>query len=236
MILFWHETGKYGCFSNWYRTWFVIDSTPYISSEQYMMSQKALLFKDTEIMNEILHSTDQKTIKALGRKVRNFDPEVWDQHKSIIMHDGIYAKFTQNNDLKRILLSTGKQTIAEASPWDKIWGIGMYASNPDAKDPSKWKGQNLLGKALMQVRDEIQAEEDAKMPDEPVKEEKPVKKRFNVSKIKPGTKVIHKTFGKGTVVEKTADKHLIINFENAGKKTFALSAFDNGFLNLDESD
>lgn len=229
MILFWHETGKYGCFSNWYHTFFIIDSTPYISSEQYMMTQKAALFNDTEIKNEILHETDQKTIKALGRKVRNFDPDVWNKHKSIIMHDGIYAKFTQNADLKKILLSTGKQTIAEASPWDKIWGIGLYASNPDAKDPAKWKGQNLLGKALMQVRNEIQEKEES---EEPVKKEKTVKKRFNISKVKPGTKVIHKTFGNGTVVEKTPDQHLIINFETAGRRTFSVSAFDNGFLKL----
>lgn len=143
------------CFSQWWKSEFWSDFTQYCCMEQYMMAKKAELFGDEEIRQQILQCNEPKQIKALGRKVRNFDENVWDEVKYSIVLDGNYHKFTQNKELREFLLSTGDSIIAEASPYDGIWGIKMKQTDENILNPLKWKGENLLGFALMEVRDEI---------------------------------------------------------------------------------
>ena len=120
-----------------------------------MMAAKAELFGDKEIRKEILNISEQKKMKSLGRKVKNFDQNVWDKFKYSIVLNGNWCKFSQNRELREFLLSTGDKILVEASPYDSIWGIRISASSPEAKNPMKWRGQNLLGFALMEVRDEL---------------------------------------------------------------------------------
>lgn len=157
MILFYGHDPKlpYACFSNWYPAMFDADGYTYFSSEQYMMHQKALLFNDTKIASKIMEEQDPRQIKRLGRKVKPFDPIIWNGYKQIIVYKGLWAKFSQNQYYAEKLLDTGNEILVEASPKDTVWGIGLGKTNPDAKDMSKWKGENLLGFTLMQVRDNI---------------------------------------------------------------------------------
>lgn len=127
----------------------------YCCMEQFMMAAKAELFGDGEIRAQILESRDPKQIKALGRKVRNFDQTLWDRAKYSIVLNGNWCKFSQNRALRDFLLSTGDSVLAEASPFDGIWGIRFPAASSEARDPLKWRGENLLGFALMEVRDEL---------------------------------------------------------------------------------
>lgn len=130
-------------------------ASSYLCMEQYMMAGKAELFGDQEIRERILKCNNPKEIKALGRKVRGFDQKVWDRFKYAIVLNGNWCKFSQNRNLREFLLSTGDYILVEASPYDSIWGIRLAADSPEAQDPMKWRGQNLLGFALMEVRDEL---------------------------------------------------------------------------------
>ena len=120
-----------------------------------MMAEKARLFGDKEVEKEIMNTSDPKLMKALGRKVRNFDPQVWDKVKYSIVLNGNYYKFTQNKEMMDFLLSTGDKILVEASPMDTIWGIGLSKDNEKSQNIAAWRGKNLLGFALMEVRDEI---------------------------------------------------------------------------------
>lgn len=161
--LFWgHQPSKDGritksCFSQW---WFLQEqfcavAHHYCCMEQFMMEQKAELFGDEKIRRQILECQTPKQMKALGRKVQGFDQTVWDRVKYSIVLNGNWYKFSQNRKLRDFLLSTGDSILAEASPYDGIWGIRLSADSPDAQDPEKWRGQNLLGFALMEVREEL---------------------------------------------------------------------------------
>jgi len=143
------------CLSQWQKTdfWSVLDE--YCCMEQFMMANKALLFGDEEIYKQIMQCSDPKQMKALGRKVKNFDEAVWDEVKYSIVLNGNYLKFSQNPRLRDFLLSTGDCILVEASPYDAIWGIKMGQTDENVFNPLKWRGQNLLGFALMEVRDEI---------------------------------------------------------------------------------
>ena len=140
------------CFSQWYPSKFIVGGKEYQFAEQFMMAKKAELFNDVEILPQIMMASDARTIKRLGREVKNFDPAVWNEKKFEIVVQGNLAKFSQNHDLRDFILSTGDRILVEASPYDKIWGIGMNESSQDAIFPERWKGQNLLGFALMKVR------------------------------------------------------------------------------------
>ena len=129
-IFFWSHKKIEGkltksCFSQWYDCSFVVNGIKYYTAEQYMMSQKALLFNDKETNNIIMKEKDPRTYKKLGRLVKNFSPEIWDKNKFEIVVNGNIAKFSQNEDLKQFLLNTKDKILVEASPHDKIWGIGM---------------------------------------------------------------------------------------------------------------
>lgn len=122
-----------------------------------MMASKARLFGDPEMEQKILQSASPREQKAFGRKVKGFEQHVWKANRMEIVIRGNMAKFEQNKEMKETLLSTGKKTLVEASPHDRIWGIGFGPKNPNALLPDKWRGQNLLGQALMVVRDRIRA-------------------------------------------------------------------------------
>ncbi|OMP76322.1 NADAR family protein [[Flexibacter] sp. ATCC 35208] len=159
LCFFWgHQPSKDGsitksCFSQWWYAPFTVNEKTYPTAEHWMMAGKATLFGDTEIEKQILNTPSPASVKALGRKVANFDPAKWDAAKREIVTQGNFHKFSQHPDLKAFLLDTGKEVIVEASPMDRIWGIGMAATNVNAPYPEKWRGQNLLGYALMAVRD-----------------------------------------------------------------------------------
>ncbi|WP_028549680.1 NADAR family protein [Paenibacillus sp. UNC451MF] len=147
------------CFSQWWMSPFVADGTEYTCAEQYMMAEKARLFKDDDMLSAILKAKHPKEMKALGRAVRNFDNEVWESQCYGIVKRGTLAKFSQNPELGDYLRSTKNRILVEASPLDRIWGIGMGKADPDAENPMKWRGKNLLGFALTEVRDELMLKE-----------------------------------------------------------------------------
>ena len=152
---FWKDDEENGEFSNWYRRDFVIDDFRYFCVEQYMMSQKAKLFHDAENDTKILRANTPGECKQLGKKVRPFDPAVWNAAKYEIVKAGNRAKYEQNQDLKAKLLATGSSILAEASPYDKVWGIALDAADAADMDPQDWPGQNLLGRILMELRAEF---------------------------------------------------------------------------------
>ena len=158
-VYFWGEFP-----SNWYPCHFVTqtegsEKKVFFNSEQYFMYMKAITFGDVDIAEEILlKGKNPKTAKALGRKVKNYDDKVWDEKRYQVMVDANMLKYSQNEDLKRMLLNKefdGKKFV-EASPYDCVWGIGV--GETEAKDDeSNWRGQNLLGKALDEVREKLKS-------------------------------------------------------------------------------
>ena len=157
-IFFWQPDDKgvgSACLSQWQPSHFYVNAGEYTCAEQYMMAQKAALFEDEEVEKEILATTDPKTMKALGRKVRNFDERVWNKVKYSIVLAGNYYKFVQNEAMRDYLLSTGDKVLVEVSSYDKVWGIGLSAKDEYACNHKQWRGENLLGFALMEVRDEL---------------------------------------------------------------------------------
>lgn len=143
------------CLSQWWNCSFQVKNRTYHTAEQYMMAQKALLFKDEKIFKRIMEADHPGEYKRLGREIVNFSDKIWKQHRMRIVVEGNCAKFSQNPELKAYLLSTKDRVLVEASPHDRIWGIGMSKSNPQIENPTAWKGLNCLGFALMQTRDLI---------------------------------------------------------------------------------
>lgn len=123
--------------------------------EQYMMYRKAVCFHDESVAAQILATEDVAEIKALGRVVSNYDESLWNGIRQIVVYEGLLAKFLQNNELKEKIKVTGNAVLAECAVKDRIWGIGLSMKDPDRFDKTKWKGQNLLGYALMMVRESL---------------------------------------------------------------------------------
>ena len=155
MICFHNPEEQNGYLSNWYCSAFTVDEITFSSMEQYMMYKKAILFQDYQTAEKILSTDDVAEIKALGRMVQHFDEEIWREKRVSIVHKGVLQKFLQNPELAEKLLETGEQMIAECAVKDKIWGIGLSMGDEERFCVDKWKGQNLLGQILMQVRAEI---------------------------------------------------------------------------------
>lgn len=160
-IFFWsHRPSADGsitksCFSQWFDCHFTVDGVEYSTAEQYMMAQKSLLFGDDKIYNEIMNASHPNQFKSLGRKISGFNEKVWNENKTDIVIKGNIAKFSQNQELKYFLLNTNNRILVEASPYDKIWGIGMKSDDTRCENPTLWDGENLLGFCLMEVRDII---------------------------------------------------------------------------------
>lgn len=163
---FWgHTPSKDGsvsasCFSQWWEGHsFTESGHTFLTAEHYMMAGKARLFQDEKMLAEILASSSPGEAKALGRKVRNFDQETWKKHRCEIVIQGNYLKFSQHPELKSFLIQTGDRILVEASPRDRIWGIGMGRNHENAENPALWRGSNLLGFCLMEVRDQLREED-----------------------------------------------------------------------------
>jgi ribA/ribD-fused uncharacterized protein len=142
-------------FSNWDDCRFKYKNLNFYSTEQAFMYEKALHFGDIETAEEIIKTPHPKTCKELGRMVKNFNAEEWSKVSYDIMVDVNYAKYKQNIRHRALLIATEDKIIVEASPFDTIWGIGLHWRDDKVLDEANWLGQNLLGKALMRVRDEL---------------------------------------------------------------------------------
>lgn len=158
VVGFYGQGDRFGEFSNFYASNFMVGQVEYTSAEQYIMFQKAMLFDDTSAARQILSATNPAECKRLGRSVDSFDDRVWRIHRWELCLPGIYSKFVQNLGLEKVLLSTGDNIIAECSPTDRIWGIGLRTDDFRVQDPLRWKGYNLLGKLLMCARSAIIAD------------------------------------------------------------------------------
>lgn len=144
-----------GIFSQWTPSRIVVDGVSYNCNEQYMMASKAMLFGDDKMYVKIMEAENPSLQKAYGRQVAKFDSAKWNEISRLVVYRANLAKFTQNCNNYKYLMETGDKIIVEASPEDKIWGIGLHASHPDAWDTEKWQGTNWLGEAIMQVRSDI---------------------------------------------------------------------------------
>jgi ribA/ribD-fused uncharacterized protein len=159
-IYFWRPTTRgNGYLSQWYWSKFTVSGDTYVTAEMYMMVQKARLFSDEETARKMLDTEDPKTHKELGRQVRGFDGEVWDSRKFDIVTQGNWHKFTISEDaqtLRGMLEATGERELVEASPQDRIWGVG-FREDEAGRNRERW-GANLLGKASMGVRGRLREE------------------------------------------------------------------------------
>lgn len=153
IICFHNPNEENGYLSNWYASNFAYKGVNFSSVEQFMMYQKAICFEDKVIASEILSTNDVAIIKELGRRVSGYDENYWNGVRQIIVYEGLYAKFSQNMELRELLKETGNAILAECAVKDRIWGIGLSMKDPDRLERAKWKGQNLLGYALMMVRE-----------------------------------------------------------------------------------
>ncbi len=154
LYLFWrHQFGQWTK-----RDMIDIDGTVYNCCEQYMMAKKALLFGDTETLSAIMKTDSAKEQQALGRQVSNFNAITWDKHKYGIVWFANYLKFSQHDDLATRLLETNNKVLAEASPYDLVWGIGFAAEDANALNIEAWTGKNLLGQVLMSIREALNTE------------------------------------------------------------------------------
>ena len=162
-LFFWGHTPRAhgvvdaSCLSQWFLRAFVLDGIEYASAEHFMMAEKARLFDDERTLERILVAATPKEAKQLGREVQNYDDSRWVAARVDAVVRGNVAKFIAHADLLAFLLGTGDRLLVEAAPRDTVWGIGLGAANIKARDPSQWRGENLLGFALVEVRETLRA-------------------------------------------------------------------------------
>ena len=151
-IFFWKES-----YSQWYIQNFTdpVSGITFNCAEQFMMWYKAMLFNDIAMANKILKEKEPREQKKMGREVKGYNQKIWDENKFNIVCNATMLKFTQNPRLLSMLLETGNKILVEASPLDEIWGIKMAENDEGVDDPVNWKGENLLGYALVNVREHI---------------------------------------------------------------------------------
>jgi ribA/ribD-fused uncharacterized protein len=140
------------CLSQWWPSPFTVDGVEYATAEHWMMAAKARLFGDPEGERRVLAAGHPSQAKKAGRLVRGFDEETWLRERFGIVVEGSVHKFAAHDDLRGFLLGTGERVLVEASPVDRVWGIGLAAGDEGASDPERWRGPNLLGFALMEAR------------------------------------------------------------------------------------
>lgn len=149
-----------GPFSQWAPSEILIDGVKYNCCEQYMMAQKALLFKDMEAHDAIMKAQHPSDQKSLGRKIKNFDKETWELVAKSVVFRANDAKFTQHKHYYDDLMATGDTLLVEASPEDKIWGIGLAENDPRVHDESQWQGTNWLGEVITDVRENLSGQKE----------------------------------------------------------------------------
>jgi hypothetical protein len=160
-IFFWSHTPKSSepvgsfCLSQWFELPFVVDGISYKTAEHWMMAQKALLFGDEAAFQAIITAKTPAQAKEYGRMVEGFEEERWVAHRFEIVKQGNVHKFSQHPTFAQYLRRTGNRVLVEASPVDAIWGIGLPSDAEEIENPRTWKGLNLLGFALMEVRDKL---------------------------------------------------------------------------------
>ena len=152
LVLFWKPPNPFG---QWTLSPFEIEGRRYVCAEQYMMAEKARLFGDAAREQRIMNSDSPREHKKLGKQVAGFVEERWEAERCDIVFRANVAKFRQNENLRAQLLDTGERRLVEASPLDRIWGIGFAADHPSAYQPEQWRGLNLLGETLQRVRREL---------------------------------------------------------------------------------
>jgi ribA/ribD-fused uncharacterized protein len=145
------------CLSQWWPSPFTVGPVTYASAEHWMMAGKARLFGDAEAEREAVAASSPAAAKKVGRQVRDFDDSVWVRERFALVVEGSVHKFGQDPALRAYLLSTGERVLVEASPLDRIWGIGLARDDPRTADPGTWLGLNLLGFALMEARERLRA-------------------------------------------------------------------------------
>ena len=145
-------------YSNWYMADFEVDGKRFSCGEQWMMYAKAMVFGDEDTAQRILQAKTPKEHKALGREVKGFDKAIWDTAGMSEVRRGLFEKFRQDVRLRDELLSTAGTTLVEASPWDKIWGVGLGENDPRIDIEANWTGENRLGNMLTGIRDELALE------------------------------------------------------------------------------
>ena len=155
VICFHNPNEENGYLSNWYPSIFALNGITFSSMEQYMMYRKAVCFGDEKVAAQILATEDVAEIKALGRLVSGYDENLWNGVRQIVVYEGLLAKFSQNSDLREQLKDTGQAFLAECAVKDRIWGVGLSMHDLNRLDRAKWRGQNLLGYALMMVRERL---------------------------------------------------------------------------------
>jgi len=157
-LFFWGHTpkvdGQVGAWvlSQWFPAAFDVDGQRYLTAEHWMMAEKARLFGDPERRTAILAAHSPAEAKDHGRHVKGFSDEIWDQHRFELVVEGNVHKFSQHPELQQYLLATAARVLVEASPVDRVWGIGLAQDDPRATKPAQWRGLNLLGFALMETR------------------------------------------------------------------------------------
>lgn len=155
VVCFHNPDEENGYLSNWFLSDFTVDDIRFTSMEQFMMYRKAVCFHDSNTAKQILDTDDVRRIKELGRLVQGYNDHYWNGVRQIVVYEGLFAKFFQNAELKEQLKRTGTELLAECAVNDRIWGIGLSMTNPERLVPAKWKGHNLLGYALMMVREKL---------------------------------------------------------------------------------
>jgi ribA/ribD-fused uncharacterized protein len=144
-----------GCLSQWWPSVFTVDGVRFATAEHYMMWRKAQLFGDEEAARRIVVASHPRQAKMLGRRVRGFDEQTWAERRRSIVREASVAKFGQRPELREFLIGTGERILVEASPTDRVWGIGLAATDERTADPARWRGLNLLGFALMEAREQL---------------------------------------------------------------------------------
>lgn len=155
IICFHNPEEENGYLSNWYLSDFVVDEVPFTSMEQFMMYRKADCFGDADIAVQIMNTKNVAHIKELGRRVSGYNENYWNGIRQIVVYQGLCAKFSQNEELRKRLKATENAILAECAVKDRIWGIGLSMNDPDRLNQNQWKGENLLGYTLMMVRDQV---------------------------------------------------------------------------------
>ncbi|OLZ66952.1 hypothetical protein AV521_26560 [Streptomyces sp. IMTB 2501] len=143
------------CLSQWWPSPFAVDGVAYATAEHWMMAGKARLFEDAEAERQVLAAEHPAEAKKAGRLVRGFDEAIWERERFRIVVEGSMHKFAADEELRAFLLGTGDRVLVEASPLDRVWGIGLAADDAAASDPERWRGPNLLGFALMEARERL---------------------------------------------------------------------------------